>query len=183
MRTTVITEILYDVVIAVVATDVEPPDDGVATGLRLGAETGRVGVVTFPLSDVGADTGAVTFPSSDVGADTGVSVSSVVVVGAATGVSVVVPVVGAVATGAATGTSAGPSVATNVHVSGQLITTRHSQTSGKVTVVSPGATPKLPSTIVALHDPHDDGSGTKGKHGTGVAIKSARGHVTLPKPV
>lgn len=75
----------------------------------------------------------------------------------------------------------GPSVASNVHVSGQLINTTHSHGNGNVTNISPGVKP--PSKMVVSHVPQLASSTTIGSHGTGVLIKSAMGQVTFPIPV
>ena len=80
-----------------------------------GTETGRVGTATGALLDVGT-VGDVT------GASTGASVTAV---GVVSGV------------GAGTGVPTGPSVATNVHVSGQLFMTKHSHGNGNVINSSP----------------------------------------------
>ena len=77
----------------------------------------------------------------------------------------------------------GPSVASNVHVSGQLINTTHSHGNGNVTNISPGVKLDVSSKIVVSHVPQLASSTTIGSHGTGVLIKSAMGQVTFPIPV
>jgi hypothetical protein len=120
------------------------------------------------LASVGT-AGAIVSVSSSVGAATGVSVSTMV---------------GTAVTGASTGTSTVPSDASNVHVLGQLIITKHSQGKGNVTVVSPGVYPNSSSSlIVALHVPHDTAGSISGKHVSAANAKSAKGQVTLPIPV
>ena len=99
--------------------------DGAALGLRTGADgddTGRVGTeagaATGSLSVVGAAGASSLLGEATLDVSTGASTD----VGAATGASTEV--------GAATGTSTGPSVASNVHVLGQLIKTKHSHGNG-----------------------------------------------------
>ena len=82
------------------------------------------------------------------------------------------------------GALTGPSVATNVHVLGQLIKIIHLQGNGYVTDSSPGKYPNVLSRIVVSHVPQVVvASSIIGSHGTGVLNKSATGHVTSPIPV
>jgi hypothetical protein len=127
---------------------------GAATGLRTGADGEETGLV-------GTETGEATGASTVVGADTGAST----------------------VVGADTGASTGLSVATNVHVLGQSIKTKHSQGNGYVTVASPGEYPYVSSRMVVSQVPQLAVSRTVGSHGMGVLNKSATGHVTFPIPV
>jgi hypothetical protein len=178
-----------------VITEMNDAEDvvGAVTGLRTGAD-GDVadgadgdfigadedvmldvaGASVTLLASVGT-AGAIVSVSSSVGAATGVSTMvGTAVTGASTGTS----------TGASTGTSTEPSDASNVHVLGQLIITKHSQGKGNVTVVSPGVYPNSSSSlIVALHVPHGTAGSMSGKHVSAANAKSAKGQVTLPIPV